>query len=512
MSNCEVITSPIRFLGATVLSFNTTLGMGFSESTLNVDLIEDCANNDDFEPFNGSKKVGDPVYFTAGGFNFGGVLTNWTITQGNSGETFNVQVSDPRQLLENTIVIVDTYAGSEIAGPNYFNVYAGYESEVLQGNCNAYGSSKSGERGMPYSQIIAKLGPAPVIFSPTGHPYIINISSFPQGVPEYYRVPGPGISMLQLLQDVCDVLGFEFYVDLYPGGIINIGLIDLKNEQSGNFLNILNAFDGSATELSYGQELRNEKTKALIFGEKQHYLTYVNQFDYFFGEDVIGDELVPITPVGYDSSGFWIYKKIDTLNAGLFTPLASNGPFAISELDIRAAMSSYELWSTLALDSNSGGQGTLNYAIRNAFGDCVNNISQAIDDAMGNNNNLDPAAKWKRMHDMVNNTTKSGAETNKPNFMTDLQAIHSFVQNLGSTYYGKQFISTLGERICVYQGENFQEKVFSSVPTNDGGWIEDGISVLGLGEPELTSFRSDDNRIGPFAVFNSDGDGKGIEQ
>jgi hypothetical protein len=113
---------------------------------------------------------------------------------------------------------------------------------------------------------------------------------------------------------------------------------------------------------------------------------------------------------------------------------------------------------------------------------------------------------------MVNNTTKSGAETNKPNFMTDLQAIHSFVQNLGSTYYGKQFISTLGERICVYQGENFQEKVFSSVPTNDGGWIEDGISVLGLGEPELTSFRSDDNRIGPFAVFNSDGDGKGIEQ
>jgi hypothetical protein len=45
MSNCKIISEPIRFLGATVLSFNSTLGLGSSESTLNVDLIEDCANN-----------------------------------------------------------------------------------------------------------------------------------------------------------------------------------------------------------------------------------------------------------------------------------------------------------------------------------------------------------------------------------------------------------------------------------------------------------------------------------
>ena len=36
------LTQPIKFLGATVLSFNTTLGLGQQESSLTVQLIEDC--------------------------------------------------------------------------------------------------------------------------------------------------------------------------------------------------------------------------------------------------------------------------------------------------------------------------------------------------------------------------------------------------------------------------------------------------------------------------------------
>jgi hypothetical protein len=508
----DIVTSPIKFLNATVLSFNTTLGLGSaSESSLNVDLIEDCENDppDQFEPAYNLIEVGAPAYFSTAidgsGFNFGGILTNWTVSQGGSGKTYNAKVVDPRQLLENTVVIIDSYVGPPIQSTNYFNVYAGYEREVLDGNCDAFGTSGSTERGMPYTKIINKLEQMnPTICSPTGYQFTIDFNSFPQNVPTYYSVPGPSISILQLLQDVCDVLGLEFYVNLLPGGIISIGTIDLKIAPE-SFSTIINAYNGIATELSYGEELRNEKTKAVIFGEKQHYLSYVNKFEYFFGEDLVNNELVPVVPFANDQSGFWIKKRIEKLNATLFRPLG-NGPYNISELDIRAALSSYDNWRDRVLDPATNG--SFNTAIRNKYQECEQALKAAIDNII-QNPNLDQDAKNRRIADLYNDPRRGGAEARKPEPEQDLETIFQFVQNLGNTYYGKQWISRLNEKICYYEGENFQEKIFTSVPTNDGGWIDGDMPVIGLSEPELTFFRSDDNRINSFALFNVDGDGNG---
>lgn len=512
----DIINQPIKFLGATVLSFNTSLGLGASESTLNVDLIEDCESDppDQFLPAYNLLEVGAPVYFstcinnqdTTQCFNFGGVLTNWSVSQGGSGKTYNAKVSDPRQLLENTIVIIDTYVGPPIQTTNYFNVYSGYERGVLDGNCDVFGSSGSTERGMPYTKIISKLQEMnPTICSPTGYQFTINFDSFPKNVPEYYSVPGPAISILQLLQDVCDVLGLEFYVDLLPGAIINIGTIDLKTPPE-SFSTIIGAYNGIATELSYGEELRNEKTKAVIFGEKQHYLSYVNKFEYFFGEDLVDNELVPVVPFANDKSGFWIKKRIEKLNATLFNPLPTNGPYNISELDIRSAMSSFDNWRDRALDPKS--VGSFNAAIRNNYQECQKRLQEAVENAL-QNQKRDQVARNRRTADLYNDPRRGGAEAMKPEPDQDLEAIFNFVQNLGNTYYGKQWISSLNETICYHQGENFQEKIFTSVPTNDGGWVDGDQEILGLSEPELTFFRSDDNRINCFALFNTDGNGNG---
>ena len=89
-------------------------------------------------------------------------------------------------------------------GINYFNVYTYWEGAILQGNCRVFGESWGGERGMPYGKVITALkNMAPIIYSPTGYPFTIDFNSFPNGLPEYYRVSGPGVSLLQLLQDVC---------------------------------------------------------------------------------------------------------------------------------------------------------------------------------------------------------------------------------------------------------------------------------------------------------------------
>jgi hypothetical protein len=504
----DIVEQPLKFLGATVLSFNCALGLGSQESTLSLELVEDCQSDppDEFTPKTGSVIVGDGVYFSAsadeGAFNFNGVLTSWNETQGASGRTISAKVSDPRQLLENTIVIVDSYLGPPIQTTNYFNVYSAYEGTVLEGDCEAFGTAQSSERGMPYIKIIEMLTQLnPNICSPTGYIFTVDFASFPQGVPEYYRVPGPAITLLQLLQDVCNVLGFEFYVTLDPEDIINIGLIDLKNPPAG-FDQIVKDFDGIATELSYGQELRNEKTKAVIFGEKQHYFSPASTFGFFFGEEWDGNNFIPVIPYKFDACyGFWIKKRVKELNGMLNKPLpGGNGPYSISEADIRAAMASFDAWlDRICIAEIAGG---LNSEVRNNFNLNDSRIKGIWGNIQGDTT-IDPQVKYKALCDAFHGPNPNDAN-GKPQEILDLEAIHGFVQNLGTTYYGKQFFTQLDQRICAHRGGNFQEIIFTDEPTNAGAWVDYDIPVLGLEDPDLGLFRETDDRISGFAVFAVD--------
>jgi hypothetical protein len=99
-------------------------------------------------------------------------------------------------------------------------------------------------------------------------------------------------------------------------------------------------------------------------------------------------------------------------------------------------------------------------------------------------------------------------QANKPEILEDLEKVWNFIKSLGDTYYGRQFITPLNQRICSYQDPEapISEKKFSDIPTNAGGWVEDGVSILGLSDPELGLFREDDGRIVCFALFNTDGE------
>ena len=139
-----IVSSPIIFLGSTVLSFNATLGIGpTSESTLNVELINDCKVTGAEDPnhlpegeyFYGAAKLGGPVFFetqlNSGGFKFGGILMSYEAQQGSNGLTFNARIADPRALLDHATVIVDSFLEGPIKHRNYFNAYAYYEYNIL---------------------------------------------------------------------------------------------------------------------------------------------------------------------------------------------------------------------------------------------------------------------------------------------------------------------------------------------------------------------------------------------
>jgi hypothetical protein len=537
--NTPILSTPLKFLGATVLSFNSTLGWGSQESSMTIDVIEDCEAGDNFIG-DDIEIIGKPVNFPSlpypaewapGGvpkFAFNGVVINWTVQKGTSGKTYNIKLVDPRQLLENTMVIVDTYAGPPVAATNYFNVYAFYEQGAFNGDCatfgeatNIGGSYTSIERGMPYTKVLDALG-TPVICSPTGHPYNVNFAGLTAIAPppSLARVSGPSVSMLQIVQDLCDMNGCDFYVTLtggattgiLTGATININPIKLLN--SGTIGNdILRQNDGlikldpisnqtyGTTEISYGKELRNDKVKTVIFGEKQHYMVEVNDFDYYFGEDENGN---PIIPIEQDDCGFRIRVSIRPLQTSLLNPLNGGDKATLHELDLRAALASYDMWISRVLQKDDpiiAPGGSLNKYIQDTdpYKDMTTDIVKALE-------TIGVLQQNRTQPDRMNNPVKENVNAGKFKPAEELKAMHDFVANIASTYYGKQFLATLPGNICMRNDdEKWKEKLYSATPTNDGAWVEPPQKVLKLGDPELEFFAQDDGRIGAFALFTKEG-------
>ena len=528
-------------------SFNTSIGLGSSsESTLTVDLIEDCAAGDIFTPAAGKKEVGDSIFFNCGTFTFGGVLTSWTKNQSQSGKTYTARASDPRQLLDNFILLLDEMYGADTPNgvKNVFNPFAYWDDDVAPGtdlgsrrgrnpvvvgfkdavdfikdpDINQFGKAQSSERGMKYRQIIDALEANQnniIVYSNTGYAYTVDFSTFPDKVkvPDFYRIQG-NTSLLQLLQNICEIQGLEFYVNLLPNNIISIGLIDLKINPT-SFAGLLSAFDGCATDLSYGQELRQDKLKTKILGEWYHTCEEAADCYMYFGSELMVQKanqpakLEHIVAFDKDNcENLLISKMITGLNASLHTPipklagaLDNDGPYTLNELDIRASMCSFQVWKDRVFDETIGG--SFNRAVRGRF--------PGLCRPQGNAFNAVAGSVARAAPDAAQNPNGAAVETNKHNEDTqDLEKVYGWVKQIGDTYYGKQYLVNITSLVNYYlEDDNLVTKdnpelsrfMFTKVPSSAGGWTDIPGSVLGLSDTELQFFRGDDGRVNSFAKF-----------
>jgi hypothetical protein len=466
-------------------------------------------------------------------FGFIGIITNWTVNEGQGGKTYSVTLTDPRRLLENSMVVVDTYSGPSTQNvSNVFNVYSYLEPPFKIGEsspniCNNFGNSGViNDRGMPYRKVLETLEQmTPIIYSPTGFKFYVDLSYIMNNIPplpEHYRVNGPAISILQIITDVCEALGYDFYVylDYYPetvtlNGIvlpkyrIKFGLIDLT-QPPPSFDWIINNLQGQVTERSYGKELRVEKQKTLIIGEKVHYMSRAIEFLPYFGEDTSCQAIYGT----YDGSGCGFIVTVDTtqLAASMRSPI-DVGKYTLTETDIRCAMGSETLWKERVKCANLPNAGTFNQLVKNWL------VARGItDDPTGGflaaQDGIKPISKTASISDFANDPTYFQARLNRDKYYEDFKKIHSFVETLGRTYYGKQYLAKLEERICYRPTDNTQlgtncissEIIYSSEPTNEGAWIELNEPVIGLTDPYLGFFRQDDGRVGSFALFNATGE------
>lgn len=513
------LSSQVTFLNATVLSFNGTLGLGSQESTLSVELVEDCDKGKSF-----AVETGRPYVFptNSGGmsFSFAGIVTNWSANEGSGGKTYSVTLSDPRRLLENTSIIVDTYPGN-INARNVFNVYGLYE-QTAGGSCANFGSSGViNDRGMPYQKVIQAMQNNPVtVFTPTmsngiAYSFSVDFSNVPSSLPQYYRVNGPSISILQLITDICEAIGYEFYVYLAPaiGGtpnVIKFGFIDL-NQIPTSFNWIIDNLKGNVTERSYGRELRLEKQRTMVFGEKVHYLTTSTNFLPYFGED-LGCQPIYAQP---SSCGFQFTTNTRSLAASLRNPGGFGGNLTITELDLRCAMGSYELWKDRVLigDNSVNFPGSFNAVAKQWFN--TNGISSDFVNAFFSaDNGIKASSRDSALGDITHAGGAGLTALTKERINEDARKIHGFIDSLARTYYGKQYLARLDELVCYRSTGNVEggancitsEMIYSSNPTNDGGWLDPGSSLMGVPDELLGLFRQEDGRIGPFGLFQVIGD------
>jgi len=599
---------PIKFLGATLVSMSSRMGWGLDTSTLTVELVEDCTPTSGYNPLvetiqyfppdnfigNDREIVGAAAYFslpTPTGiitsltpqllpnpietglqdkFRFGGIITSWNTNLSNNGLTYSVVLSDPKPILENTLIVLDSYSDLPFQHINYYNVYSVYEAGVNYGNCAVFGEADSTERGMNYRKVLkGLLGLAALngdttnyrlsVFSPTADKlggfgnfkldlgYTLTTNDIytaelfqkredclPPGTPDY-RIADK-MSLLEFIQNICDLTGKNFYTNLYwdpveQENVIKVSAVQLVQPDQ-DIISIVPTYKGYSTNLSYGRELRNEKTRKLVFGDQIHYLLNTTEFTPYFGEDSFGNPIYPIRnedgnfcePDGITDSncGFWINQDINNLNLSLYNPIQSGNTVVnkawISEIDIRSALSSYDLWLTRTMvksdDINhySNISSSLTKILQEApiYSEIVmDDYLSGVISILQRTDNSDFNSSRSPAQDVFLSARTELARANEINLIDDLDKIHKFIANIGTTYYGKQFLTKLNSNICVTinneeaDGNGFGEKIYSEVPTNDGGWVDYNTSVLGLNDPDLSIFRSDDDRIKPFSIFSS---------
>jgi hypothetical protein len=252
--------SQTMFMGASIVSFSTRIGWNSNESSLDVEVIEDpcsldkvyydCATNaqaytgvDSFIP----PTLGAPIYFQFGSLAYMGILRNWKEKYDNS-KTYLVSCSGPNIILDAVKVIVGGYTGDVFGIPNVINAY-GFLEEYSGGGCPidpslytllgyypalGFGGAARNDAGISWnslksalsllinssSQLAGKFGVRP---SFKGYSYYIDISELPLTMDDL-RIGGDSISLLDIINTVCDYAGLDWFADMYLDPL-NIGTL-----------------------------------------------------------------------------------------------------------------------------------------------------------------------------------------------------------------------------------------------------------------------------------------------
>lgn len=310
------LNETVKFLGASVVNFNCTMGWGESSSTLNVTLVEDIKNGDSFTevvqigtelnslgnsvPITTSI-IGRSFIFDFHGWQFGGIVQSWTRNQSSGGETIQVVMIDPRDVLSNTVLILDNYINPVNRVPNIFNIYGYVETK--------YGVGELGktQNGVPWLNVLRGLSELMNGASPpygqyiqmNGMNYILNLDDLPQ-LPETYRISQDELTVMDLISEICEVASHDFFFRLTDilidtsvnpwkyVGVIRLHTVNRNYEPTlGVIQSYVEGIEGASVK-KIGYEFKQETTSRFLVGGKVSQIFAVeNVFDGYYDRRAI---------------------------------------------------------------------------------------------------------------------------------------------------------------------------------------------------------------------------------
>ncbi len=472
----------LKLYGSTVKSFQTGLGWGTEKSSVKVSLVQDVGLGDYFLP----PPIGALTYVTFGTLNFWGILQKWTKNDGVDGfPTYEVEVYDPRSILEGAEVILGSYNGSTFGVPNLLNVYGYYEN-------TAFGSSQSNESGMPWTLVknaihALTLGTAGSYGGPLsykGYVYVVDLSGIPN-VPAYYRIGGSGsMPLIQIIQQVCADAGCDFFVDIQPGTtIIRVRTIQRRLQPPTGYIQFLvnqAIADGLTVSSQVGLEAVNQATSSFIVGapvQVMYETTDPEVIHPYFGKDVNGNPILSFnTQIGNP------FSLTAFLNASEVQDILNSYSYDCTSLEMCCALASRDTWDTFI--------SLFRPNIATAIG--LTPAFQA------------PPAGVKMPQDMLNLKpanilAMAGAEVDDINVWTSSR-MFSFVRKAAQDFLGKKF---LVEIPFVFRAtEPDTGRIIHSYDVASNGYVESGNPPLSLHPIYSNIFSDASNMFSAYAQYN----------
>ncbi len=500
--------------------------------------------------------IGAPAMFRIAEFEFTGIIQSWKeINSTNGKPTFEIKLVDPREILEGTQIITAEYAGSVNPVYNIINVFGYMESfgvfcpavtingAVFGTPAGGYGGAGVNVNGMAWNRVKDAISVLTAAFplqsnqwsphgrllfkgcEPTKHGYgvmgadrfdptiissftnhhgylaefLIDISEVPSA-PDFWRIPGPSLNLLDLITQVCSTAGCDYYIELIPvkmGSFIQkIIKVRTVSRNTQPLLGEISSFISSVTEGvvddAIGRELRNEDTTSFLVGDNiQSVYQAFNGTDSgvlepFWGLDsdgdvivstiVNGEHVVPVSFVG--------------LNNELFNSMPTTTG-EVTENELRHALSGYDQWLAyiLGADTDFGNKIASRTGSSHLY-DMVN-VAKILEFITNLGNALTP----RQLLNLSQFVTSSDVE------QKDLDIIYQFVAKYAREYYGRQFQVHL-PFTCAYLDPESLGYFTSEEPASDGGWTE-STTVIGLTHPSLTVPFETDNfgKLGTYLRF-----------
>lgn len=452
--------SSYKFLGASVKSFNSSIGLGLGQqSQATIQVVIDPADGDALS----IPPIYTPCYFNIGGLNFNGLLQKYEKVDGIDGrDAYTITLVDAREVLDCVQCILGSFNGFTSYIKNIFNIYGAIE------NTNGFGAAGVNEGGMPWVHIRKWLQQAtnsptygifggPIHFK--GYKYSLDLSEMPT-MPLEYRIPAEIIGLTEMISQVCDDAGYDFFVDL-QGFSIKIRTISRKNQAPLGVLQQVTEV-GRGVDLvrsSYGVEGRNEVNSTLLIGGNVQNLYLTTDFDYFYGFDNNANPIV----------------FSDFVPSGPIELITGDPNYELSFTELRCALASIDMWKLYISKKKPKLAKTLGLDAEKALAEFSRGIFKA--------------------DIFLNNKPKDIFSNN----IIHINTVYEFVRGYAENYYNRKYLVYIPGINISRDDETLA--ISSNYEIAEGGWLPEGSSPLGLSPANQNLFTLPDGRFKAFVRY-----------